>query len=134
MVFRLKTKGPVQRLYSFMKNPLFSNFRKQGISFTFAEFSVRLLALEGEKGRDSRALDRGSENSLVRRARAAHSAGDDFTAFRYEFLQTVDIFIVDFGNFFLAESADFFTGHFFIALPYGSLFFHDFYSLCYFFP
>ena len=67
------------------------------------------------------------------RAGTAHAAGTDFPAFRHEFFQTVDVLIVDLVDFLLAESAYLSAGSFFIALFYGSLFFHDqLLSLCYF--
>ena len=86
---------------------------------------IALLAFEREKSRDSRALDCGSEKSLMRRARAAHSAGQDFAAFGNVFLQTVYVLIIDLVDFFLTESAHLFAGHFLETLFNGSFFFHN---------
>ena len=85
-----------------------------------------LLAFEGEKSRDSCALNSGCKKSLVCSARTAHSAGKDFTAFRDEFFQTVYIFVIDLIKLFLAECAYLFTGRFFEYLFNRCFFFHDY--------
>ena len=90
-----------------------------------------LLAFEGEKSRNSCTLDSGSKQSLMRSARAAHSAGQNFAAFRNEFLQTVYVLVINRIKFFLAECANLFTGRFLKYLFYGCFFFHDSISLLY---
>ena len=96
-----------------IKSGLFSQIAFLRVTSLCGEIrTILLLAFEGEKSRDSRALDRGGEKSLMSRASAAHSAGKDFAAFGNVFLQTVDILVIDFVDLFLAESALFLTAVF----------------------
>ena len=69
---------------------------------------MRLLCLEGQKGCDARALDRGGEFALVLCAGAGHAAGKDLAALADELSELVRLFIVD-RALFLAEQADLFV-------------------------
>ena len=86
----------------------------------------KLLAFEREKSRDSCALDSGRNESLMRSASTAHSAGKDLAAFGDIFFKTVYVLIIYRVELFLAERAYLFTGRFFKYLFNRCFFFHDF--------
>ncbi len=65
-----------------------------------------LFPFEGKKRDKSCSLDCGREKSLVLRAYARHTARKDFTFLGYVFFQFGDVFIIDFGSFFQAKSAN----------------------------
>jgi hypothetical protein len=108
----------IRRIKSKIKNP-------KDEPSGFVSLSNGLLTFEGEKGRNSCTLDSSCKDSLVCSARTAHSARNNFTAFRDKFLQTIYVFVIDYVKLFLAECAYLFTGRFLKYLFYGCFFFHD---------
>jgi len=66
---------------------LFGGDVKDGFYDKENRLGLLLCTGEGEKRSDSRALDGGGEQSLMRGAGTAHSAGNDFTAFLAETLK-----------------------------------------------
>lgn len=90
-------------------------------------FNFKLICLEGKQGGYSRALDCGGQLALVFSASAAHSAGQNFSAFGNEFFKTVYVFIIYKSSLFLTEYAYLSAGNPFIALfgSCGFILFHN---------
>ncbi len=65
-----------------------------------------LFPFEGKKCDKSCSLDCGREKSLMLRAYAGHTTRKDLAFLGYVFFQFSDVFIVDFGSFLQAKSAN----------------------------
>lgn len=72
---------------------------------------TRLFRDVRQQRHDSRAFDRFGKHSLVLRANAAHSSGQDFALFGNEFAQFRNVFVIDFVYLIHAENANLFAGH-----------------------